>query len=76
MPSIDLHIVRSSAAPIGVGEPGVPPIAPAVANAYFALTGKRVRRLPFLRGIAFKEGVNRRDAEAATAEEHKGGSAP
>jgi isoquinoline 1-oxidoreductase beta subunit len=52
MPRVDVHIVSSAAAPTGVGEPGVPPIAPAVANAYFALTGKRVRRLPFLRGIA------------------------
>ncbi len=46
MPKIEVHIVRSSAPPGGVGEPGTPPIAPAVANALFALTGKRLRRLP------------------------------
>jgi isoquinoline 1-oxidoreductase beta subunit len=49
MPAIEVHIVPSTAAPTGVGEPGVPPIAPAVANAMFQLTGKRVRRLPFVR---------------------------
>jgi isoquinoline 1-oxidoreductase beta subunit len=49
MPAIEVHIVPSTAAPTGVGEPGVPPIAPAVANAMFELTGKRVRRLPFAR---------------------------
>jgi isoquinoline 1-oxidoreductase beta subunit len=47
MPEIAVHIVPSSAAPTGVGEPGTPPIAPAVANAVFALTGKRLRKLPF-----------------------------
>jgi isoquinoline 1-oxidoreductase beta subunit len=46
MPEIEVEIVPSEAAPAGVGEPGLPPIAPAVANAVFALTGKRVRRLP------------------------------
>ena len=46
MPQIDVHIVESDEEPGGVGEPGVPPIAPAVANALFALTGRRVRRLP------------------------------
>jgi len=49
MPAIDVHIVTTGAAPTGVGEPGVPPIAPAVANALFHLTGRRVRRLPFAR---------------------------
>ena len=46
MPKIEVHIVPSTQAPGGVGEPGTPPIAPAVANALFALTGKRLRRLP------------------------------
>jgi isoquinoline 1-oxidoreductase beta subunit len=45
-PKIEVHIVPSNAKPTGVGEPGVPPIAPAVANAVFAATGKPVRRLP------------------------------
>jgi isoquinoline 1-oxidoreductase beta subunit len=45
-PHIDVHIVDSDQAPGGVGEPGVPPTAPAVANAVFALTGKPVRSLP------------------------------
>ncbi len=46
MPIIDVHIVRSDAEPGGVGEPGTPPIAPAVANAVLAATGRPVRRLP------------------------------
>jgi isoquinoline 1-oxidoreductase beta subunit len=46
MPRVEVHIVASEAAPTGVGEPGVPPIAPAVANALFAATGKRIRKLP------------------------------
>jgi isoquinoline 1-oxidoreductase beta subunit len=45
-PQIDVHIVDSQQPPGGVGEPGVPPTAPAVANAVFALTGKPVRSLP------------------------------
>jgi isoquinoline 1-oxidoreductase beta subunit len=47
MPKIDVHIVPSAAPPTGVGEPGVPPLAPAVANALAAATGKRIRELPF-----------------------------
>jgi isoquinoline 1-oxidoreductase beta subunit len=47
MPQVEVHIVASSEAPTGIGEPGLPPIAPAVANAVFKLTGKRMRRMPF-----------------------------
>jgi isoquinoline 1-oxidoreductase subunit beta len=49
MPKVEVHIVPSSEAPTGVEEPGVPPIGPAVANAVFAATGRRVRNLPFTR---------------------------
>jgi isoquinoline 1-oxidoreductase beta subunit len=48
MPDVEVHIVPSTEKPTGVGEPGVPPIAPAVANAVFAATGRRFRRLPLL----------------------------
>src|SRR5580692_835324 len=47
MPKIEVHLVPSHEAPGGIGEPGVPSTAPAVANAIFAATGKRLRRLPF-----------------------------
>lgn len=46
MPKVEVHIVDSKEAPGGIGEPGTPPIAPAVANAIFAATGKRLRSLP------------------------------
>jgi isoquinoline 1-oxidoreductase beta subunit len=47
MPKVEVHIVPSAEAPTGVGEPGVAPIGPAVANAIFAATGTRVHMLPF-----------------------------
>ncbi len=46
------HIVPSAEPPTGVGEPGVPPIAPAVANAWAKLTGTRVHELPFVRALS------------------------
>ncbi|MFM0726395.1 xanthine dehydrogenase family protein molybdopterin-binding subunit [Paraburkholderia strydomiana] len=47
MPKVEVHIVQSGEAPTGVGEPGVAPVGPAVANAIFAATGKRLHSLPF-----------------------------
>ncbi len=46
MPKVEVHIVASREKSGGAGEPGTPPVAPAVANAVFALTGKRLRELP------------------------------
>jgi len=48
-PVFDVHIVESEIDPSGIGEPATPGIAPAVANAWYQLTGERVRRLPFER---------------------------
>ena len=50
MPVVEVHIVPSTEKPTGVGEPGVPPIGPAVANAVFAATKRRMHVLPFSRG--------------------------
>jgi isoquinoline 1-oxidoreductase beta subunit len=47
MPKVEVHIVQSGEAPTGVGEPGVAPVGPAVANAIFAATGRRIQSLPF-----------------------------
>ena len=49
MPQVEVHIVPSQESPTGVGEPGVPPIGPAVANAVYSATKKRIRILPFAR---------------------------
>jgi isoquinoline 1-oxidoreductase beta subunit len=48
MPRVDVHVIQSEAYPGGIGEPATPPIAPAIANAVFAATGKRVRSLPLV----------------------------
>jgi isoquinoline 1-oxidoreductase subunit beta len=49
-PKIDVHFIDSGAPFGGLGEPGLPPVAPALANALFALNGKRIRQLPLVRG--------------------------
>ena len=52
MPDIEVHIVLSRENPTGIGEPGTPPIAPAIANAWSKLTGQHVFTLPFSRAAA------------------------
>jgi isoquinoline 1-oxidoreductase subunit beta len=52
MPKVEVHIVPSTEPPTGVGEPGVAPIGPAVANAIFAATGQRAHVFPFVKGSA------------------------
>jgi isoquinoline 1-oxidoreductase beta subunit len=51
MPEVEVHIVESDAPPTGIGEPGVPPIGPAVANAVYRATGRRVRSLPMEKAL-------------------------
>jgi isoquinoline 1-oxidoreductase beta subunit len=51
MPDIEVHIIPSNENPTGIGEPGVPTIAPAVANAWAKLTGQRLFALPFSRAM-------------------------
>ena len=47
VPLIEVHIMENNADAGGVGEPGLPPLAPALTNAIYDLTGKRIRKLPF-----------------------------
>jgi len=56
MPQVETYIVPSAAPPTGVGEPGVPVVAPAVFNAIFAATGRRIRRLPPAPGDLMQRG--------------------
>ncbi len=54
MPVVEVHIVPSAEPPTGVGEPGVPPVGPALANAIYAATGQRILRLPMTKsGVKF-----------------------
>jgi isoquinoline 1-oxidoreductase beta subunit len=55
MPQITVQIIQSTNPPSGIGEPGVPPLAPALANAYARLTGIRVRTLPFFPGSGMSD---------------------
>jgi isoquinoline 1-oxidoreductase beta subunit len=61
IPEIEVHIVKSNEQIGGIGEPGTPPTAPAVANAVFNATGARVRRLP-LRPETVLEAMKRKGA--------------
>ena len=51
-PQAEVHFVESNRPPSGIGEPGIPPFAPAIANALFAATGKRIREMPIGNKIA------------------------
>jgi isoquinoline 1-oxidoreductase beta subunit len=59
MPAVEVHIVPSTESPTGVGEPGTPPIAPAVANAIRAATGAPVRSLPIKLASVLQAGTPR-----------------
>ena len=50
-PTVEVQLVRNNETPGGIGEPGTAAIAPALANAIFAATGKRIRRLPLQKAL-------------------------
>lgn len=52
VPAFEVHILSSREPPTGVGDPGLPPLAPALANALFVATGQRIRRLPIGKQLA------------------------
>lgn len=52
MPKVEVHILASANPPSGIGEPGVPPIGPAVANALYRALGRRIRVMPFARSLS------------------------
>ena len=51
MPEVEVAIIQSDNDPTGVGEPGLPPVGPAVANAWRALTGQSITKLPFTKSV-------------------------
>ena len=65
MPSVETYILPSTNRPTGMGEPGVPPIAPAIANAIFALTGSPTNSLPILQAGASNAGFSLDDRKLA-----------